>query len=83
MELANGFHELTDPKEQLARFVEDNQKRRDMGLEMQPIDSHLINALKAGLPACAGVALGVDRLIMLALGAEHIDDVTAFSFPRA
>lgn len=83
IELANGFHELDDAEEQLARFVEDNQKRRDMGLEMQPIDYHLIDALKAGLPACAGIALGVDRLIMLALGAKHIDDVTAFSFPRA
>jgi len=83
IELANGFHELDDPEEQLARFVEDNQKRRDMGLEMQPIDHHLIDALKVGLPACAGVALGVDRLVMLALEAEHIDDVTAFSFPRA
>jgi lysyl-tRNA synthetase class 2 len=83
IELANGFHELDDAAEQLARFVTDNQQRLKMGLEMQPIDYHLIDALKAGLPACAGVALGIDRLIMLALGCEHIDQVTAFAFPRA
>lgn len=83
VELANGFHELDDPQEQLSRFVEDNQKRREIGLEMQPIDYHLIDALKAGLPACAGVALGIDRLVMLAQGKEHIEEVTAFSFPRA
>lgn len=83
IELANGFHELDDADEQLARFVEDNQQRLKMGLEMQPIDYHLIDALKAGLPACAGVALGIDRLVMLALKCQHIDEVTAFSFPRA
>ncbi|WP_375751651.1 elongation factor P--(R)-beta-lysine ligase [Vibrio sp. HN007] len=83
IELANGFHELDDSAEQLARFVEDNQYRNKSGLEMQPIDYNLIDALKAGLPACAGVALGIDRLIMLALDCDHIDQVTAFSFPRA
>lgn len=83
IELANGFHELDDSAEQLARFVEDNQYRNKAGLEMQPIDYNLIDALKAGLPACAGVALGIDRLIMLALDCDHIDQVTAFSFPRA
>jgi lysyl-tRNA synthetase class 2 len=54
-----------------------------MGLTEQPIDYHLIAALEAGLPECAGVALGIDRLIMLALGEDHIDKVTAFPFPRA
>ncbi|MDV7104256.1 elongation factor P--(R)-beta-lysine ligase [Vibrio sp. TH_r3] len=83
IELANGFHELDDAQEQLARFVADNQKRASLGLEAQPIDYHLIDALKAGLPACAGVAMGIDRLIMLAVGVEHIDHVTAFSFSRA
>jgi lysyl-tRNA synthetase class 2 len=83
IELANGFHELDNPEEQLARFEEDNQKRQQMGLAPQPIDHHLIEALRAGLPACAGVALGIDRLIMLALGATHIDEVVAFPFPRA
>ncbi|MFH0255930.1 elongation factor P--(R)-beta-lysine ligase [Vibrio rumoiensis] len=83
IELANGFHELDDAKEQLARFEQDNQQRVEMGLQAQPIDHHLIAALEAGLPACAGVALGIDRLIMLAIGADHIDQVTAFPFPRA
>ncbi len=83
IELANGFHELDNPKEQLARFEQDNAKRLEMGLKPQPIDHHLIAALESGLPECAGVALGVDRLIMLALGCDHIDQVTAFPFPIA
>ncbi|WP_194436823.1 elongation factor P--(R)-beta-lysine ligase [Vibrio fluminensis] len=83
IELANGFHELDNPVEQLARFEQDNVKRVEMGLPTQPIDYHLIEALKSGLPECAGVALGVDRLIMLALGCDHIDQVTAFPFPIA
>ncbi|EHR1015156.1 elongation factor P--(R)-beta-lysine ligase [Vibrio parahaemolyticus] len=83
IELANGFHELDNPKEQLARFEQDNAKRIEMGLKPQPIDYHLIAALEAGLPDCAGVALGIDRLIMLALGCDHIDQVTAFPFPIA
>ncbi|WP_194090324.1 elongation factor P--(R)-beta-lysine ligase [Vibrio hibernica] len=83
MELANGFHELDDAKEQLSRFEQDNQQRLAMGLKPQPIDHHLIAALDAGLPQCAGVALGIDRLIMLAIGCDHIDQVTAFPFPRA
>ncbi len=83
IELANGFHELDNPKEQLSRFEQDNVKRQQMGLSEQPIDYHLIGALESGLPECAGVALGIDRLIMLALGEDHIDKVTAFPFPRA
>ncbi len=83
IELANGFHELDNPAEQLARFEQDNAKRVEMGLTTQPIDYHLIEALKSGLPECAGVALGVDRLIMLALDCDHIDQVTAFPFPIA
>lgn len=83
IELANGFHELDNPKEQLSRFEQDNAKRLEMGIKPQPIDYHLIGALEAGLPDCAGVALGIDRLIMLALGCDHIDQVTAFPFPIA
>ncbi|WP_394145958.1 elongation factor P--(R)-beta-lysine ligase [Vibrio atypicus] len=83
IELANGFHELDNPQEQLKRFEEDNAKRIEMGLSPQPIDHHLIAALQSGLPECAGVALGIDRLIMLAIGCDHIDQVTAFPFPRA
>lgn len=83
IELANGFHELQDAEEQLARFKADNDKRREMNLPEQPIDFHLIDALRAGLPDCAGVALGIDRLIMLALDKSHIHDVTAFPVQRA
>ncbi len=83
IELANGFHELDDANEQLKRFQQDNSKRIEMGLDPQPIDHHLIAALESGLPECAGVALGIDRLIMLAIGCDHIDQVTAFPFPRA
>lgn len=83
IELANGFHELDNWQEQLARFEQDNAKRIEMGLAAQPIDHHLIEALKSGLPECAGVALGIDRLIMIAIGCDHIDQVTAFPFPRA
>lgn len=78
IELANGFHELADGDEQLARFEEDNRKREAMGLKPQPIDMHLVESLRAGFPDCAGVALGIDRLIMLAQGLDHIDQVTAF-----
>lgn len=83
IELANGFHELADAKEQLARFIADNNKRKTMDLPQQPIDHHLIDALAAGFPDCAGVALGIDRLVMLATGANSLADVLAFPTPRA
>ncbi|WP_318464919.1 elongation factor P--(R)-beta-lysine ligase [Photobacterium leiognathi] len=83
IELANGFHELANGDEQLQRFEQDNQKRIEMGLQPQPIDMNLVNALRAGFPDCAGVALGIDRLIMLAMGLDHIEKVTAFPIDRA
>ncbi|MDU6924562.1 elongation factor P--(R)-beta-lysine ligase [Franconibacter helveticus 513] len=83
MELANGFHELTDAREQRQRFEQDNRKRAQRGLEQQPVDYNLLEALEAGLPDCSGVALGVDRLIMLALGAESLSEVIAFTVDRA
>lgn len=83
LELANGFHELDDPTEQRARFERDNQKRLAAGRPARPIDPYLLAALEAGLPPCAGVAVGVDRLIMLALGASHIKDVLSFSVDNA
>ncbi|WP_145558700.1 elongation factor P--(R)-beta-lysine ligase [Yersinia mollaretii] len=78
IELANGFHELTDGDEQLQRFEQDNRSRAKRGLPQHPIDMNLIAALKHGLPDCSGVALGVDRLVMLALNAERLSDVIAF-----
>ncbi|WJY15529.1 elongation factor P--(R)-beta-lysine ligase [Pectobacteriaceae bacterium CE90] len=83
IELANGFRELTDSHEQRQRFEQDNRKRIARGLPVQPIDENLLAALEAGMPECAGVALGVDRLIMLALNAETLSDVIAFSVDRA
>ena len=83
IELANGFHELSDAQEQLRRFQADNTKRQDMGLAQQPIDMHLIKALEAGFPDCAGVALGIDRLVMLATSSASLSEVVAFPAPRA
>lgn len=78
IELANGFCELTDADEQLLRFQEDNQQRLQMGKPTVPIDSDFIAALKQGLPACSGVALGVDRLLMLKQQASHIDEILGY-----
>ncbi|MDF2177913.1 elongation factor P--(R)-beta-lysine ligase [Aliiglaciecola sp. CAU 1673] len=83
LELANGFHELDDPTEQKARFERDNQKRIAAGRPPRPIDPYLLAALEAGLPPCAGVAVGVDRLMMLAMDAEQIKDVLSFSVDNA
>nr|WP_086938069.1 elongation factor P--(R)-beta-lysine ligase [Thaumasiovibrio occultus] len=83
IELANGFHELADPKEQRERFEADNVYRQANGLAEQVIDEHLLAALQAGLPDCAGVALGIDRLIMLALGQDHIEQVISFPLTNA
>ncbi len=75
LELANGYTELTDPVEQRARFERDRARRTaDLGAAY-PIDEDFMAALEAGLPECAGVALGIDRLVMLATGAGHIEDV--------
>lgn len=82
-ELANGFHELGDPAEQCARFEADRERRRAAGREAPPYDANLIEALKAGLPDCAGVALGVDRLLMLMLGLPELAAALAFDYGRA
>ncbi len=83
LELANGFHELADPLEQARRFREDRRRRRAAGRPVPRPDRRLLAALRSGLPDCAGVALGVDRLVMLALGAAHIRQVLAFPADRA
>ena len=82
IELANGFHELSDAKEQLKRFHDDNEKRQQKNLPVMPIDLNFIESLP-NLPNCAGVALGIDRLIMLALNASHIDEVLSFTIKNA
>ncbi len=78
MELANGFHELTDADEQAARFAADLVARRARGLPPVPVDDRLLAAMAHGLPDCAGVAVGFDRLVMILAGASHIDEVLAF-----
>jgi lysyl-tRNA synthetase class 2 len=83
VELANGYHELTDPSEQRRRFDCDLAQRRDRGLEVPELDERLLAALEHGLPDSAGVAMGLDRLVMLATGAETIDEVIAFPIGRA
>lgn len=83
IELGNGFHELSDPVEQRARFRSDLDTRRSLGQTEPPLDAHFLAALEAGLPDCAGVALGLDRLLMIATGADHIDAVLAFPVERA
>ena len=75
LELANGYTELTDPVEQRARFERDRARRAAHFGAAYPIDEDFMAALEAGLPACAGIALGIDRLVMLATGAGHIEDV--------
>lgn len=81
IELANGYHELTDGREQRDRFIADNEKRRHMGLARIPMDERLLGALDHGLPDCAGVALGIDRLSML-LADRNLQAVMAFPFSR-
>lgn len=83
IELANGFEELADADEQAARFRADQEARAARGLVVSPMDEFLLAALRAGLPACAGVALGFDRAVMIACGAERIDEVIAFTTERA
>ncbi|MDG4553305.1 MAG: EF-P lysine aminoacylase EpmA [Candidatus Competibacter sp.] len=83
IELANGFHELGDVVEQRRRFEEENAARRALGLSIMPVDDNLLAALAAGLPDCAGVALGFDRLAMLAAEKKSLAEVLAFPFDRA
>ena len=79
IELANGYQELTDAKEQKRRFEVDNTIRATMGKAAMAGDIRLISALKAGLPQCCGVALGIERLLMLVLGEKDIAKVMAFN----
>ena len=83
VELANGYHELRDASEQRARFIRDGTLRRARCDGVPPMDERLLAAIEAGLPACAGVALGVDRLLMAMLETSRIADVLAFEFNRA
>jgi len=82
IELCNGFGELTDPIEQRARFAADQASRRVAGKDVYPIDERFITALEHGLPDSGGNALGLDRLVMLLLDTQRIEDVMAFGASR-
>jgi elongation factor P--(R)-beta-lysine ligase len=83
IELANGFDELANAADQRARFVADQAERQRRGLTTFPLDERFLAALAHGLPACAGVALGLDRVLMLAQRAARIDEVLSFPTERA
>ena len=83
MELANGYRELADAEALAARFDRDNEIRRSRGLAPIPVDERLLAAVSDGLPDCVGVALGFDRLVMLAANLETMDQAMAFSMHRA
>jgi len=83
VELANGYHELTDASEQLRRFQNEVKLREKLGKPHLSIDERLLSAITFGLPECAGVAVGVDRLLMLKLNAASIKEVLSFTFENA
>jgi lysyl-tRNA synthetase class 2 len=83
VELANGFHELQDAAEQRARFSRDLSSRRRRGQMQRPLDENFLAALEHGMPDCAGVALGFDRLVALALGADSLAQSMAFAIDNA
>ncbi|MDO6444912.1 elongation factor P--(R)-beta-lysine ligase [Colwellia sp. 1_MG-2023] len=83
IELANGFNELTDANEQISRFEVDNINRQSLGKIQKPLDKLFLAALENGLPACAGVAVGIDRLMMLALDKADIASTMTFNITNA
>lgn len=83
VELGNGFHELTDAKEQRLRFEHELVERQNNQMRHVPMDNHLLDALAAGLPDCAGIAIGLERLHMVLCSHEHISDVLSFDDDRA
>ena len=83
LELANGYHELLDAKELRDRNRDTNEQRLVDGNDALPEESRLLDAMDSGLPDCSGVALGIDRLMMIAAGTESIRDVIAFPMDRA
>jgi lysyl-tRNA synthetase class 2 len=82
VELANGYHELVDPEEMAARFEADNCQRISRRLPPVKVDRRLLGAMQHGLPDCSGVAMGLDRLLMLRLGRSDLDRVLSFSLQR-
>ncbi len=83
VELANGFYELRDVEEQRARFEKDREQRRSRALDDVVLDERFLAALAHGLPSCCGVALGIDRLLILRLGVNSLQEVLAFPWAQA
>lgn len=83
IELANGFQECGDPEENERRMVAENARRISLNKPELPIDNNFLQALRSGLPPCSGVAIGLDRLIMLTLGKKSIDEVITFPWERS
>ncbi|PID45228.1 MAG: EF-P lysine aminoacylase GenX [Proteobacteria bacterium] len=83
LELGNGYQELTDPIANEAVLESELNTRQALGLEVVPKDHNLLSAMKSGMPACSGVAIGVDRLLMLATGSSHLSDVLNFGWENA
>lgn len=83
VELANGYHELRCADELASRIEQTNENRRTAGKQQLPPENRLLAAMRSGLPACAGVALGVDRLLMLLCGEKTLQNVLTFDFSRA
>lgn len=83
IELANGYHELTDPKEQRRRLHQENEKRKSVGKEALPLDEHFLRALERGIPECSGVAVGFDRLMLLREKKEHLAEILPISWEEA
>lgn len=83
IEIANGYHELTDPKIQEERFIQDRKTRTQLNKPKLEIDYNLIKALQNGMPNCSGVALGIDRLLMIKINAKCIEEVLCFPYDRA
>lgn len=83
LELANGYDECLDASELRQRFEADNAQRQQQGKALMPIDENLLAAIDAGMPACTGVALGLDRLLMLIQNATHLQHVQSFGFGKA
>ena len=80
VEIANGYNELLDADELQQRFTEDNKQRQAQSIPEMPIDNNLLAAMKSGMPQCSGVALGFDRIVMLALNKQDIHSVQSFTF---
>ncbi|QJC37292.1 elongation factor P--(R)-beta-lysine ligase [Enterobacteriaceae endosymbiont of Donacia thalassina] len=83
VELGNGFHELTNYKEQKKRFDEDNNKRKSIGLPLKKVDTYLLKAIKYGIPNCSGMAIGLDRFIMFLLKKKSIHKSISFSIKNS